>query len=416
MAMVYQKGTVYLQGTREKKWYGKFRIYFRDRDGKEVEKTRKVVLGKKSGLRKWEAEKKLQEIILRENGEGKAVPVLPADDSVTFDWFVTERYLPMRRGRWRPATKEKTEFEINRYLVERFKGVPLREIGAFDLQVLLNDLALKYSESIVKHAYVNLRSIMKTALKLKFVSENSGEDVKMPETKAIKRPTMTAQQIVRLIDAIEDPHDLCLMSIGLFCATRTSETFGLQWKAYGGDRLVVHGTAYDGRLYEGKVKTEASNEAIPIPEDIRPIIEAWKSVCKDTSPDALMFATFGRGKRTGSRVPRSAKNFLRWRIHPIAEKLGIPKKLVTFQVMRRTLGTDMQQHGSMKDTQQILRHASIRTTANIYMQPIPASVMAAINSRTRAIFESRRQEAVTKLPTSTVPNGSKFGFGGPANA
>jgi integrase len=414
--MVYQKGTVYLQGTREKKWYGKFRIYFRDRDGKEVEKTRKVVLGKKSGLRKWEAEKKLQEIILRENGEGKATAVLPADDSITFDWFVTERFLPMRRGRWRPATKEKTEFEIDRYLVERFKNVPVREIGTFELQVLLNDLARKYSESIVKHAYVNLRAIMKTALKLKLVSENPGEDVKMPETRAIKRPTMTAQQIMSLIDAIEDPHDLCLMSIGLFCATRTSETFGLQWKSYGGDRLIVHGTAYGGRLYEGKVKTEGSGEAIPIPEDIRPIIEAWKSVCKDTSPEALMFPTFGRGKRTGSRVPRSAKNFLRWRIHSIAEKLGIPKKLVTFQVMRRTLGTDMQQHGSMKDTQQILRHASIRTTANIYMQPIPASVVAAINSRTRAIFASRQPEAGAKLPTSTVPNGSKFGFGGTASA
>ena len=39
MAMVYQKGTVYLQGARQKKWYGKFRVYERDRNGKEVEKT-----------------------------------------------------------------------------------------------------------------------------------------------------------------------------------------------------------------------------------------------------------------------------------------------------------------------------------------------------------------------------------------
>ena len=39
---------------------------------------------------------------------------------------------------------------------------------------------------------------------------------------------MTPEQINLLIEAIEDPHDLCLMCIGLFCATRTSETFGLQ--------------------------------------------------------------------------------------------------------------------------------------------------------------------------------------------
>ena len=127
-------------------------------------------------------------------------------------------------------------------------------------------------------------------------------------------------------------------------------------------------------------------------------------MCKDTSPEALMFSTNGR---KGGRVPRQAKNFLKWRIHPIAVKLGIPKELVTFQVMRRTLGTDLQQHGTMKDAQRILRHASIRTTANIYMQPIPASVMSAINSRTKAILGDWEPKN-SKVQHTTVPNGSKL--------
>src|SRR5207244_11370672 len=101
-----------------------------------------------------------------------------------------------------------------------------------------------------------------------------------------------------------------------------------------------------------------------------------------------MFPTFGRDERKGQKVPRRAKNFLKWRIYPIADRLKIPR-LVTFQVMRRTLGTDLQKHGTMKDAQGILRHASIKTTANVYMQEIPASVRAAINSRTRAILSSR---------------------------
>lgn len=407
MTMVYQKGTVYLQGTRTKKWYGKFRVYMKDRDGKEVERTRKVVIGLKSQFPKWEAEEKLREFIRKENCSANSHPVLPADDTVTFDWFVAERYLPMRQGQWRPATTQKTTFEINKYIVERFRGMPMRKIGTFEIQMLLNQLAKKYSESIVKHAYVNIRSIMRTAQKLCFIPTNPGEDTKMPETKAVHRPTMTAEQIMRLIDAIEDPHDLCLLSIGLFCATRTSETLGLQWKSYAGDRLIIHSTAYEGRLYNGKVKTEESRNSIPIPEAIRPVIEAWRKVCKDTSPEALMFSTSGR---KGKKVPRHPKNFLKWRIHPIAVKLGIPKELVTFQVMRRTLGTDLQQHGTMKDAQRILRHASIRTTANIYMQPIPASVMSAINSRTKAILGDWEPKS-SKVQHTTVPNGSKLGVG-----
>ena len=100
-----------------------------------------------------------------------------------------------------------------------------------------------------------------------------------------------------------------------------------------------------------------------------------------------MFPTFGRGERKGQAVPRWGKNFLRWRIRPIARKLGIPDRLVTFQVMRRTLGTDMQQHGTLKDTQSILRHASIKTTGDVYVQPIEQSVLQAVNSRTSAVLE-----------------------------
>ena len=99
-----------------------------------------------------------------------------------------------------------------------------------------------------------------------------------------------------------------------------------------------------------------------------------------------MFPTAGRN----GYVPRHARNFLKWRIHPIADKLGIPRKLVTFQVMRRTVGTDLQKHGTMKDAQQILRHANIQTTGNVYMQQTLTSVMEAINSRTRAILASRK--------------------------
>jgi hypothetical protein len=62
-----------------------------------------------------------------------------------------------------------------------------------------------------------------------------------------------------------------------------------------------------------------------------------------------MFPTFGRGERNGQAVPRWGKNFLTWRVRPIAQKLKIPDRLVTFQVMRRTLGTNLQHHGTLKD-------------------------------------------------------------------
>jgi hypothetical protein len=80
------------------------------------------------------------------------------------------------------------------------------------------------------------------------------------------------------------------------------------------------------------------------------------------------------------------------RIYPIADQLKVPRHLVKFQVLRRTVCTDMQSFGTMKDAQTALRHQSIHTTANIYMQPVPKSVTAALNARTKAVFDSSMQE------------------------
>jgi integrase len=209
----------------------------------------------------------------------------------------------------------------------------------------------------------------------------------MPQTKSAEKPVMLREQILSLIGAISDLHDLCLLYIGIFCGPRSSEVFGFQWASWNGESLTPLGTAYEGQLYVGRTKTKQSKAPISVPEQVRPVIEAWKAICPDVSPEALMFPTFGRGERKGQAVPRWGKNFLKWRIRPVARKLGIPDRLVTFQVMRRTLGTDMQHHGTLKDTQGILRHASIRTTGDIYVQTIDASVQQAVNSRTAAVLD-----------------------------
>lgn len=41
---------------------------------------------------------------------------------------------------------------------------------------------------------------------------------------------------------------------------------------------------------------------------------------------------------------------------------------------------------TLKDTQGMLRHASIKTTGDVYVQTIEQSVLAAVNSRTSAVL------------------------------
>ena len=59
-------------------------------------------------------------------------------------------------------------------------------------------------------------------------------------------------------------------------------------------------------------------------------------------------------------------------LNPLAERLEIPK--LNFQILRRTMATQAQSMGSVKDIQAHLRHAKADTTANEYMQELPESV------------------------------------------
>jgi|UPI00047E67F2 integrase len=400
MAMKYQKGTVYLRGRKVKMWYGRYTTYLRNEEGKEVGKRRNVPLCPKANTPKWKAEQMLHALILKETGVPAKDSSAVATESVTFRWFVEERYLPMRQGSWSPAYRKINTYEIHHYLIGQFGRVPLEKMGTFEIQVWLNNLAAKFSHSVVHHCYTNMRSILHMAKKQKFLAEDIGEDVTMPQTKPVEKPLMTQEQILALVASIQDLHDLCLMCIGIFCGPRSSEVLGLQWKSWTGTTLVPYGTVFEGEFYPGRFKTRASQAPIGVPEAVRPVIEAWRRACPDPSPEALMFSTFGRGRRKGQTVPHLGKNFLRCRIRPIARRLGIPDHLVTFQVMRRTMGTDLQHYGTLKDAQGALRHASIKTTGDVYMQSIEASVLDAMNARTKEILSAWKP--------ALLPNGNEM--------
>lgn len=170
-----------------------------------------------------------------------------------------------------------------------------------------------YSQSVVGSCFSNIRAITYLARKQKFLVEDPGQDVTMPLTKLSEKPVMSLEQSLSLIGAITDLHDLCLMLIGIFSEPRASEAMGLQWRSWTGEALMPHGTAYEGKLLKGRLKSKASRAPIPVPEPVRPVIEAWRRLSRDTSPEALMFPTFGRGERKGEAVPREAKNFPKWR-------------------------------------------------------------------------------------------------------
>jgi integrase len=392
MPLEYQRGSVFLQGKRRKMWYGKYRVWQRDPATETlVAKQRTKKIGPKSELTKFEAEDRLRQMIAADNATAPSLPADIVPAQLTLRWFVENRYLPMMACR--ETTKKKTEYDIRRYVLRPFGDRLLKDIGLFELQTHLNKLAQNFSDSVVRKAYVNIRSIFNTAVDLDFIAKSPARRLNMPETRTPDKSLLPAATIMTLLEAVEDPMDKCVLAIGIFCGLRTAEVFGLTWECYRGDHLVIKSTAFEGRLQEHKLKTIDSRALVPLPELVQPIVRNWQALCADTTPTALMFSTIGKKSRRGQKVPFDSTNFMERRIHPTADRLGIPRRLVTFQVMRRTVGTDLQFHGTLKDAQAALRHKNVTTTANVYVQPVAESVRTALNARTEAVFGTVRKPA-----------------------
>ena len=128
---------------------------------------------------------------------------------------------------------------------------------------------------------------------------------------------------------------------------------------------------------------EESNGYVALPPSLQSEFESWLAASPDEDPRAFIFSS-----RNGT--PLDGHNYLRRFLQPTAARLGVPE--VTFQSLRRTFATLIQNSGTVKDAQTQLRHADAQTTMNIYQKSIPASVSSAVEAPEKKI-EAARCEA-----------------------
>ena len=115
---------------------------------------------------------------------------------------------------------------------------------------------------------------------------------------------------------------------------------------------------------------------VHLPDGLANELQLWKLECKKASskkasPDAFIFPNANGGFM-------DTDNYRFRVLKPPAEELGIPK--LNFQILRRTMATQAQSMGSVKDIQAHLRHSRPDTTAHEYMQALPESVRAMVGS------------------------------------
>lgn len=383
-----QSGHVEETGKKRKKWRGSYFVYV-VRNGVEKRTHKRVDLGWKSELSKTDAKRKLREFlitaqlyIVEASGndsqplhQDNPIGLLPSPTHSLRD-FWSKVFRPMKEPTWKESGRKELIGNIERYVLAKFGDWELGSINKIALQLHVNELAARYSKSVVEKALIWSRAIMEEAAELDFIPRNPGKRLVMPETREVQRP------VVSLIDlhakfARLPLRERLILRMSLILGLRPSEKFALKRDDVNGQSLRIdEGNRY-GKLYRTKTKSSKAN--VWLTPDILAELNTWMALQGSQPSDALLFPNTD-GK------PMRLDNYRKRHFKPALKAAGLAG--VTMQMCRRSCGTFMNdgKHGNVKDIQGHLRHAQASTTMDIYVQEVPESIRHAVESLDRALF------------------------------
>jgi integrase len=397
MATSHQRGYVTLRG---KQWYGYYRKEVNDPTTGEQKTIRvPIILGLKTKMSKFEAREALQRELTKQVGQPGSPTRIMNDGSVTFTWFVENRFLPLKEAVWKEETAKTKTILIQRDLIDPLGDIPLANFDKFSLQLHLNKLATTRSKDRVLQMRAYLRDIFAEAVDQDFLSKDPARKVKVPtQLRDTDTTTLTWDQLRRALMEL-GLRDRILLELDMTNALRPSELLAFRWKCfdYEASTLKIMETVYKGKIRPWG-KTRKSLTIIHIPRNLADELQHWRDERPDSSPEAFMFAN-----QLGGFL--DTDNFRKRVLHKLARDLELPK--LTFQVIRRTIATLAQKKGTVKDVQGLMRHSRTATTTDVYMQEIPESVQSTVNSIHMELRQGPKK--IHREGTKALPTGSGNG-------
>jgi integrase len=273
------------------------------------------------------------------------------------------------RRQWKVTSRPKTKRFIENYLLRRFGDTLLGDLDKFTLQTYLNEMAPRYSKSVLSKIRVYFNSMLDEAVELEMLPKNPAGKLAVPKS-GKRRATkhLTPEEIPQILFHLSD-RDRLIVRMFLVLGLRPGEMFALRWNDKQGDSLRIDSSITDGR--EVETKTEGSDSFVWLPASIDAALEFWRGTATNATTDNFIFPS-SRGTAINTN------NFLFRVLKEAGRNTGIDG--VTHRMLRRTCSTYMSQITSVKDVQAHLRHTNAKTTLEHYIKSVPESVRVAVES------------------------------------
>lgn len=295
--------------------------------------------------------------------------------SVRFE-AVARRYMAEKMPK-RFSTRRGYKSYLENWILPKWGDMPIMGIRPMSVDVWLESLQLAPKSKT--HIKLIMRRVFETAMlwELAPLQRNPMDLVRvMGGTKREEEPRILTQTEFNLLLAQlpEEPYRtmvIMVMCLGLRC----SELVGLQWGDFDWEdgQLLVQRSVVANR--PDAVKTKYSRKHLPIHPELARLLLRWRDLnpFKDLSP----WVWPSRAK--AGELPLHGSNAQYWRLAPAGERAGLGR--IGWHTLRHTYRAWLDEtRAPMTVQKDLMRHASITTTMNVYGGALSDSMREA-NSR-----------------------------------
>ena len=255
---------------------------------------------------------------------------------------------------WSTAASYRSNLKT--HIRPKWGNAPIQGIKALEISEWLKSLPL--SPKTRGHVGALLHLLFERAMlwALMDVQRNPLELVKRKGTsRRMKKPQiLTPEKFQELVSTLHEPYKTMVI-VAMCTGMRVSEVLALRWEHidFEAEAMLVQQGVVNGRI--GKVKTEASNDYIPLDPEFAQILRGWKG---DRS-SGLVFPSHITGRCYHASVIQ------RQILKPAGEKVGLSG--IGWHVFRHTYRSFLDETGAPIGVQQkLMRHSNVATTMNVY--------------------------------------------------
>lgn len=245
---------------------------------------------------------------------------------------------------------------LSKHVRPKWSDTPIADMKALEISEWLK--TLKLSAKTRGHVGALLHLLFERAMLwgLMDVQRNPMELVRLKGTsKRRKRPEiLTPEKFQELVPILNEPYRTMVI-VAMCTGMRVSEVLALRWEHIdfeAGAMLIQQGVV-NGRI--GKVKTEASNDYIPLDPTFAQILLNRKG----TKSNGLVFPSHVTGGCYYAGVIQQQI------LKPAGKKIGLPN--IGWHAFRHTYRSFLDETGAPIGVQQkLMRHSNVATTMNVY--------------------------------------------------